>query len=103
MTPETREANMGATHQSSFEFGFALTRPEAKILERVWKDKSRRSRDQQRSTKSSALQEVLQWQAATPGDSRNFLESIWKSAADHINRAARDVRERSTSRDLLSG
>ncbi len=94
---------MGATHQSSFEFGFALTRPEAKILERVWKDKSRRSREQQRSTKSSALQEVLQWQAATPDDSRNFLESIWKVAAERFNRASGKERERSTLRNLSSG
>ena len=89
---------MGTTHQSPFESGFALSRPEAKnSRRRAGRIRHRPNRNQQRSTKLSALEEVLQWRAAAPGESRKFLESFWKSAAGQVSGAAKDVQKRSTA------
>ncbi len=94
---------MGTTHQSSFEFGFPLTRPERNILDTGRKDPNRLNRNQWRSAHLRELQEILRWQSATPEESHNYVEACWKSAAERVSGAVKDAQERTSRRVALSG
>ena len=94
---------MGTTHQSPFEIGFALSMPGRKILDIGREDPTHRNRNQNRPGKLSALEEVLQWQAAEPAGSQKFLESLWKTAAERVSGAAMDAQKPATAQDLPIG
>jgi len=85
---------MGTTHQSSFEFGFDLTRARGIILENEKKSPNRQSRNQRRLASSNALQEIVQWQVVPAGESRKCLDSLWRSAAERLSGTAKNVQGR---------
>jgi cyclic beta-1,2-glucan synthetase len=96
MRPGTGEADMGTTHQSSFEYAFALFPPERTVLDSSWKAPNRLNRNQRRVREPAALQDVFRWQPAKPQKSHNCLDACWKIAVERITGAAEDAQERSS-------
>jgi cyclic beta-1,2-glucan synthetase len=94
---------MGSTHQSSFDFGFILPLPDRKLLGAGRKEPNRLERIQRRSAQLGGLEEVLRWQSSMPEETRNYLDSLWKCAAERVSGAAQNVQERMTMRAALSG
>lgn len=82
---------MGTTRQSSIEFGPIFLFPERKLTRADWSEQNRCESSQQPGKQPSALQQVLQWQPATPDESHTYLDSIWKSAAEKLGGAPRLV------------
>jgi cyclic beta-1,2-glucan synthetase len=94
---------MGTTHQSSFDFGFILPLPDRKLLGTGRREPNLLERNQRRSALFGGLQEVPRWQPVMPEESNNYLDSLWKCAAERVSGAAKDVQERISRRAALSG
>ena len=93
---------MGSTHQSSFDYGFILPLPERKLLGTGWREPNRPERNQRASTQPGGLKEVLRWRSVLPEESHNYLETLWKGAAERVSDAAKDVQDRSSKRVAFS-
>ena len=89
---------MGTTNQSSFDFGFAVPWPEESPTGRVWKEPSHPGANQRGPKLLSALQEALQWTSAWTRGSHDFLDELWRSAAEQVSSAAKIVQDRSARR-----
>ena len=88
---------MATTQQSSFDFGLVLPLPERKSTDTAGKEPNRPERMQEAEL-ASVLQEILQWKLVEPLDSRKSLEARWKSAAERVSYAAKELHKPLLSR-----
>jgi len=93
---------MGTTRQSSFEFDRIFPFPERNLPDADWGEQDRLESNRRPSKRQTALQEILQWQSAMPHESRTYLDSIWKSAAQRLSGAAESVQKGTARHAALS-
>ena len=83
---------MGTTQQSSFEFGLILPLPERKPGDTAEKVPSRAERMPEAEL-AGVLQEIFEWKLVEALDSRKSLEARWKSTAERVSYAAKELKK----------
>jgi cyclic beta-1,2-glucan synthetase len=81
---------MGTTIQSPFDLGATAPWPQAEPAANLREEPGHHDHGQLTSGLLGALDEVLRWKPSPSEGSRNYLEAVWKVAAEQVSGAARN-------------
>src|SRR5580692_7935459 len=81
---ERRGHSMGATVQSSFDLGSTISWPKREPAAEGRTQPVQHGCSHSATRTSSAVDEVFRWKPAAPEKHRNYLETVWKTAAEQV-------------------